>query len=114
LQDRKRPGKDRTEPVHVGSVRSFAVFPNWKTGLGLGPTVLGSKDRTGPDFQTLRSCIYIFANFFTAFLPWFKVRELVDAIYLKYKILLLSGAVRPVVVSTTADDEFCSMHNKKF
>ena len=52
-QDCKRPSKDRTEPVHVGSVQSFVVFQIWKTGLGLGPCLLGSKDQTRPDFQTL-------------------------------------------------------------
>ena len=54
-----RPGKDRSEPVYSGSVRSFEVFQIWKTGLGLGPPILGSKDRTGPDFQTLDTEQYI-------------------------------------------------------
>ena len=52
-QDCKRPSKDHTEPVHIGSVWSFAVFQIWKTGLSLGPHLSGSKDQTGPDFQTL-------------------------------------------------------------
>jgi hypothetical protein len=54
-QDCKGPVKDRTEPVCTGSVRFFAGFQIWKTGLGLGPSLLRSKDRTGPDFQTLET-----------------------------------------------------------
>jgi hypothetical protein len=48
-----KTAKDRARPVIIGSVRSFANFQIWKTGLGLGPGLLRSKDRTGPDFQTL-------------------------------------------------------------
>ena len=63
-QDRRRPSKDRCEPVVTGPVRFWAVSKLGRTGLGLGPVILRSKDRTGPDFQTLSSiaCTYKIAS----------------------------------------------------
>ncbi|KAF8183454.1 hypothetical protein BJ912DRAFT_928211 [Pholiota molesta] len=53
LMDRKRPrprsGPRSNRPVQVGPVWFFAVFENWKTGLGLGLAKYGQKtglDRT--------------------------------------------------------------------
>ncbi len=45
--------KNRCGPVHIGSVWSFWVSKNWRTGPGPGLWPLGSKNRTRPDFQTL-------------------------------------------------------------
>ena len=50
------PQKDRKRycgPVFIGPVRFFLVFKNRWTGPGPGPSHLGVKDRTGPDFQAL-------------------------------------------------------------
>jgi len=47
--------RNRCEPVHIGLVRSFWESENRRTSYGYGLWPLGSKNRTGPDFQTLYS-----------------------------------------------------------
>ena len=44
----QKTGLHRSSPV-------FCSFLIWKTGLGLGPCPGGSKEWTGPDFQTLNA-----------------------------------------------------------
>ena len=58
-QDRSETAKNRHRPVYIGSVRSFSVLEAKETGLGLGLWLWGVKDRTGPDFQTLPTKIWL-------------------------------------------------------